>query len=196
MQGLNSGRYHGSLLSYKLGRSADSPTELRTTQFSTTELRITELRVIELRKTQLRKGLGLEYDSTSNLNFEAQLLNYNHKIDVSKAPREHYLFPLSTPPSRPTQVDIRRNKVPQSQFITRVDSSVADADLYHFSGSGSISCSSELNKINWKGKLTKNTFWLGPVGPTDKENQVNLYKKYRFRYITSLKRQGSGSVSN
>jgi hypothetical protein len=37
---------------------------------------------------------------------------------------------------------------------------------------------------------------VGPDGPTDKENQVNLYKKYCFRYVTSLKRQGSGSVSN
>ncbi len=27
--------------------------------------------------------------------------------------------------------------------------------------------------------LTKNAFWLGPVGPTDKENQVKMYEKYR-----------------
>ncbi len=31
-------------------------------------------------------------------------------------------------------------------------------------------------------------FWLGPAEPTDKENQVNMYKKYCFRYITCLKR--------
>jgi hypothetical protein len=33
----------------------------------------------------------------------------------------------------------------------------------------------------------KYAFWLGPVGPTDKENQVKMYKKYCFRYITFLK---------
>jgi hypothetical protein len=37
---------------------------------------------------------------------------------------------------------------------------------------------------------------MGSVGPTDKENQVKVCKKYCFRYITYLKRQGSGSVSN
>jgi hypothetical protein len=26
--------------------------------------------------------------------------------------------------------------------------------------------------------LTKYAFWLGPVGPVDKENQVEMYKKY------------------
>ncbi len=25
---------------------------------------------------------------------------------------------------------------------------------------------------------------MGPVGPTDKENQVKMYKKYGFRYVT------------
>jgi hypothetical protein len=35
--------------------------------------------------------------------------------------------------------------------------------------------------------LTKKAFWLGPVGPIDKENQVKMLKKYGFRYITSLK---------
>jgi hypothetical protein len=29
---------------------------------------------------------------------------------------------------------------------------------------------------------------LGLVVPTDKENQVKMYKNYCFRYITSLKR--------
>ncbi len=38
-------------------------------------------------------------------------------------------------------------------------------------------------------------FCLGPVGPTDKENQVKMYKKDCFRYITSLKWKGFGSVS-
>ncbi len=32
------------------------------------------------------------------------------------------------------------------------------------------------------------TFCVGPVGPTDKEIQVKVCKKYCFRYITSLKR--------
>ncbi len=39
---------------------------------------------------------------------------------------------------------------------------------------------------NW----TKYAFWLGSVRPTDKENQVKMYKKYYFRYITSLKWKG------
>jgi hypothetical protein len=39
----------------------------------------------------------------------------------------------------------------------------------------------EHNKINWKGKLSKYAFWLGP-GPTDQENQVKMYKKYRYRF--------------
>jgi hypothetical protein len=43
--------------------------------------------------------------------------------------------------------------------------------------------------------LTKYASWLGPIGPTDKENQVTMYEKYRSSYITSLKRQGSGSIS-
>jgi hypothetical protein len=52
-------------------------------------------------------------------------------------------------------------------------------------GSGSISHFNEHKEINWK-----YAFCLGPVGPTDKENQVNMYKiKNCFRYIagTSLK---------
>ncbi len=32
--------------------------------------------------------------------------------------------------------------------------------------------------------LTNYTFWLGPLGPIDKENQVKMYKKNFFRYIT------------
>ncbi len=48
-------------------------------------------------------------------------------------------------------------------------------------GSGSVSYSNEHNKINWKGKFNKMryAFWFGPGGPTDKENQVKMYKKYR-----------------
>jgi hypothetical protein len=51
-------------------------------------------------------------------------------------------------------------------------------------------------KLTGRENLTNCTFWLGPVGPTDKENQVKMYKKYCIRYITHLKRQASGSVSN
>jgi hypothetical protein len=42
------------------------------------------------------------------------------------------------------------------------------------SGSVSISYYNEQNKINWN--LTESAFWLCPVGPTDKENQVEIYK--------------------
>ncbi len=50
-------------------------------------------------------------------------------------------------------------------------------------------------KLIGRENLTKYAFWLGSVGPTDKENQVKMYKKHQFRYITLLKRQGSGSNS-
>ncbi len=30
-------------------------------------------------------------------------------------------------------------------------------------------------KLTGRENLTKYTFWLGPVGPTDKENQVRVY---------------------
>jgi hypothetical protein len=33
-------------------------------------------------------------------------------------------------------------------------------------------------------------FWLGPVGPTDKENQVKMFKKYCFRYIIFFEMAG------
>jgi hypothetical protein len=39
-------------------------------------------------------------------------------------------------------------------------------------------------KLTGRENLTKYAFWLGPGGPTDKENQVKMYKKYCFRYIT------------
>jgi hypothetical protein len=46
-------------------------------------------------------------------------------------------------------------------------------------------------KLTGREKLTKNTFCVDPVGPTDKENQVKMYKsRYCFRYISSLQRQG------
>jgi hypothetical protein len=82
--------------------------------------------------------------------------------------------------------------------------SVADPDPFlNVPRSGSVpECSririrkllNEHNKINWKGKLTKYAFLLGPPGHTDKENQFNMYKKYCFSYITYLRWQGSGSV--
>jgi hypothetical protein len=54
------------------------------------------------------------------------------------------------------------------------------------SGSGSVSYFNEYNKIYWKENSTKHAFWLGPGGPTDKENQVNMSRKYCFRNISSL----------
>jgi hypothetical protein len=53
-----------------------------------------------------------------------------------------------------------------------------------FPGSGLMSTT----KLTGRENLTTNTFCVGPVGPTDKENQVKMHKKYRSRYITSLKR--------
>jgi hypothetical protein len=41
-------------------------------------------------------------------------------------------------------------------------------------------------KFTGRENLTKYAFWLGPVGPTDKENQVKIKKKDCFRYSTSL----------
>jgi hypothetical protein len=31
--------------------------------------------------------------------------------------------------------------------------------------------------------LSKYAFWLGPGGPADKENQVEIYKKYRYCFM-------------
>jgi hypothetical protein len=42
-------------------------------------------------------------------------------------------------------------------------------------------------KLTGRENLTKYAFWLGLVRPTDKENQVKMYKKYFFGYIISLK---------
>jgi hypothetical protein len=66
------------------------------------------------------------------------------------------------------------------------------------SGSGAVSYSNGTKKLTGRENLTKNTFCVGPVGPTDKENQVKMYKKYCFWYISSMKRQesGSGSIPN
>jgi hypothetical protein len=75
-------------------------------------------------------------------------------------------------------------------------------DPDHFSGSGSVSYSNGSKKLKGRKNLTKNTFCVGPVGPTDKENQVKVCKKYCLRYITSLKGKDpdpykiSGFVSN
>jgi hypothetical protein len=41
-------------------------------------------------------------------------------------------------------------------------------------------------KLTGRENLTKNTFCVGPVGPTDEENQVKIYEKNCFRYITPL----------
>jgi hypothetical protein len=77
-------------------------------------------------------------------------------------------------------------------------------DPYQFSGSGSISYSSEHNRINWKGKFNKNTFCEGPVGPTDKENQERCMKSNILGILSvgngkdpdPHKTVRSGSVSN
>jgi hypothetical protein len=69
-----------------------------------------------------------------------------------------------------------------------VKNSVADPDPNNFSESGSVSYFNGTTKLNGKENLTKKTFCVGPVGPTDKENQVKLYEKYCFRHITSLNR--------
>jgi hypothetical protein len=57
-------------------------------------------------------------------------------------------------------------------------------------------------KINWKGKFNKLCLLLAPGRPIDTENQVKMYKKYRFRPISYLNSKdpdpyqiiGSGSV--
>ncbi len=42
------------------------------------------------------------------------------------------------------------------------------------------------SKLTGMENLTKYSFWLGPVGPTDKENPVKIFKKkYSVRNITS-----------
>jgi hypothetical protein len=73
--------------------------------------------------------------------------------------------------------------------------SVADPD--HFPeldlflsvlGSGSVSYSMRRTQLFRSKNLTKYAFWLGPGGLTDKENHVQMYKKYYFLYITSLKK--------
>jgi hypothetical protein len=66
-----------------------------------------------------------------------------------------------------------------------LEASVADPDPCNYSVSGSVSYSNGKTKSTRRENLTKNTFCVGPVGPTDKENQVQMYKKYWFRYITS-----------
>ncbi len=64
-------------------------------------------------------------------------------------------------------------------------------DLYHFQdpdpcpgclGSGSVSYSNGKTKLIGRENSTENTFCVGPVGPTEKENQVKMYKKYCSRY--------------
>jgi hypothetical protein len=41
-------------------------------------------------------------------------------------------------------------------------------------------------KLTGRENLTKYAFWLGPVGPTDKENQVRMCKKYCFGTLPFL----------
>jgi hypothetical protein len=53
-------------------------------------------------------------------------------------------------------------------------------------------------KLTGRENVTKNTFCVGPVGPSDKENQVKMYKKYRVPFLVHylFETVGSGSVSN
>jgi hypothetical protein len=80
-------------------------------------------------------------------------------------------------------------------FVTPLLNSVADPDsdpqahltiqdpdpfsgcLGFGSGSGSVSYSNGTTKLTGKFILTQNTFCVGPVGPTDKENQFMMYEK-------------------
>ncbi len=74
------------------------------------------------------------------------------------------------------------------------------------SGSGSVPACFQIckqTKPTGREDLTTHASWLGPGRPTDKENQVKMYKKYLFRYFTCLNSKdpeqyqivGSGSVS-
>jgi hypothetical protein len=75
--------------------------------------------------------------------------------------------------------------------------SFADLDPYIFlririhscgcPGSGFVSYSNGIKKFKGRENLTKNTFCVGSIGPTSKENQVKVCKTYCFRYITCLK---------
>ncbi len=84
--------------------------------------------------------------------------------------------------------------------VLRIRICIIFQDLDPFLGcveSRSVSISYDTTKLTGRENLTKHTFCVGPVRPTDKENQVEMmYKKYCFRYISSLNLQGSGSVSN
>jgi hypothetical protein len=40
-------------------------------------------------------------------------------------------------------------------------------------------------KVTRRENLAKYAFWLGPVGPIGKENQLKMYKKNCFRYMTT-----------
>ncbi len=41
-------------------------------------------------------------------------------------------------------------------------------------------------KLTGREKLSTYACWLGLSGPTDEENHVKMYKKYLFRFTTSL----------
>ncbi len=41
-------------------------------------------------------------------------------------------------------------------------------------------------KLTGTENLTQNTFCVGPVGPTDKENHLKMYKKYPLGTLQSL----------
>jgi hypothetical protein len=60
--------------------------------------------------------------------------------------------------------------LPRSKLYFETSVAVLDPDPYHF------------QDPTGRENLTKNTFCVGSVGTTDKENQVMMYKKYSFRY--------------
>jgi hypothetical protein len=47
--------------------------------------------------------------------------------------------------------------------------------------------SASTSKLTERKNITSYVCCLTPDGPPDKENQVKMYKKYRFRYIIFLK---------
>jgi hypothetical protein len=78
----------------------------------------------------------------------------------------------------------------------RIRINLSDLDPF-LSDSGSGSYANEHdNNINWKEKFKNVCLLFGPGG-RDKENQVEMYKKYcLLRYITSLKQWRSRSGLN
>jgi hypothetical protein len=69
---------------------------------------------------------------------------------------------------------------PDTDLLGSVSFSLIRIRFPNVLGSGSVTYANEHNSVN---RMTTYACWLGPSGPTDKENQVKMNKKYRFRYI-------------